>query len=59
MLILSEKIAPPPRRRPIFNEDADDDAARKEREDDDSWVKQLIDSLARVLRRIGRNKPVR
>ena len=57
MLILSEKI-PPPRRSQIFNDSAADDAALKKSLDEaeDRCVKQFIDDLAGVIRRIGKAK---
>ena len=57
MLILSEKIPPPPRSQ-IFNDNAAQDAALKKLLDEveDRWVKQFIDDLAGVIRRIGKAK---
>jgi hypothetical protein len=57
MLILSEKIPPPPRSQ-IFNDSAAHDAALKKSLDEaeDRWVKQFVDDLAGVIRRIGKAK---
>jgi hypothetical protein len=57
MLILSEKI-PPPRRSQIFNDSAAHDAVLKKSLDEaeDRWVKQFIDDVAGVIRRIGKAK---
>jgi hypothetical protein len=54
MLILSEKTTPPPRRKQIFDDSADEQADQQE--GDDRWIKQLIEKLAGVLRRIGKRK---
>jgi len=51
MLIFSEKIAPPPRRKQIFDDHTAEDAALKRREDDDRWTKQIIKTLAGIIRR--------
>jgi hypothetical protein len=40
----------PPRRRQILNDYEEEDTVRKKREDDDSWVKQLIEAVAGMLR---------
>jgi hypothetical protein len=54
MHILSEKIAPPPRRKQILDEYPDEGAAPKKREEEDRWIKQFIDGLNGVFRRIGK-----
>jgi hypothetical protein len=54
MLIPSAKIPPPPRSQ-IFNDSAQDAALKKSLDEvEDRWVKQFIDDLAGVIRRIGK-----
>jgi hypothetical protein len=56
MIVISEKIAPP-RRSQIFNDyPAQDAIIKKSLNDEDRWVKQFIDNLAGLVRKIGKGK---
>jgi hypothetical protein len=56
MIVISEKIAPP-RRNQIFNDYAAEDASiKRSLDEEDRWVKQFIDNLAGLVRKIGKGR---
>jgi hypothetical protein len=56
MIVISEKIAPP-RRNQIFNDyPAEDASIKRSLDEEDRWVKQFIDNLAGLVRKIGKGR---